>query len=136
MLEVDDEVEKALDEIYEDFPKAHGLRGDDDCAKNGNKANIKPKGDGSRGGNTRSWSRNGINRAENKSAAFLSVSRSDTAMSKAIAKGKGYNPDIAYRPKYNLVEKGVASAIKYEKRIPFFDSRFDIFYGQDKEYTQ
>ena len=57
-------------------------------------------------------------------------------MSKAVARGKGYNPDIAYRPKYNLVEKGVASAIKYEKRIPFFDSRFDIFYGQDKEYTQ
>jgi len=25
MLEVDDEVEKALEEIYEDFPKAHGL---------------------------------------------------------------------------------------------------------------
>ena len=57
-------------------------------------------------------------------------------MSKAVAKGKGYNPDIAYRSKYNLVEKGVASGIKYEKRIPFFDRRFDIFYGQDKEYTK
>ena len=140
MLEVDDEVEKALEEIYEDFPKAHGLLGEDNCTKNGHKAhehvNTKPKGNESRSGNTRSWSRNGMNRAEHKSAAFLSVSRGDTVMSKAIAKGKGYNPDIAYRPKYNLVEKGVASAIKYEKRIPFFDSRFDIFYGQDKEYTQ
>jgi hypothetical protein len=59
----------------------------------------------------------------------MSVSRSETAMEKAISKGKGYNTDIAYRPKYNLVEKTTLSPLKYEKRIPFFDSRFDIFYG-------
>jgi hypothetical protein len=100
------------------------------------KESTKPKGDDTRTSNTRTWSRECGNRGENKSAAFLSVSRSDTAMSKAVARGKGYNTDIAYRPKYNLVEKAVASAIKYEKRIPFFDSRFDIFYGQDREYTQ
>ena len=57
-------------------------------------------------------------------------------MQKAISRGKGYNTDIAYRPRYNLVEKAAPSPLKYEKRIPFCDSRFDIFYGQDKAYTQ
>ena len=100
------------------------------------KDNAKPKGDDTGAGNTRTWSRECGSRGEKKSAAFLSVSRSDTVISKAIARGKGYNTDIAYRPKYNLVEKAAASAIKYEKRRPFFDSRFDIFYGHDREYTQ
>ena len=57
MLEVDDEVEKALEEIYEDFLKARGLLGEDNCAKNRHKAHenvyTKPKGNDSRSGNTR-----------------------------------------------------------------------------------
>ena len=40
MLEVDDEVEKALEEIYEDFPKAQGLlERDEGRNKKGNTAN-------------------------------------------------------------------------------------------------
>jgi hypothetical protein len=63
------------------------------------------------------------------SAAFLSVERNETIMQKTITRGKGYNEDITYRPKYNLVEKAIPPPTKYGKKIPFCDSRFDIFYG-------
>lgn len=71
-----------------------------------------------------------------KSATFMSVSRCETTIEKNITKGKGYNDDIIYNPKYSFVEKQVPRPIKYGKKIPFCDSRFDIFYGQDKKYTQ
>lgn len=51
-----------------------------------------------------------------------------------------YNDDIQYEPKYDFIRKSNDSLIKYAgsdaSKIPFHDSRFDIFYGNDKVYTQ
>ena len=65
------------------------------------------------------------------------VDRNSTMTEKYITKGKGYNTNVSYRPKYNFIEKKTISPLKYKKKedIPFQDSRFDIFYGTDLKYT-
>ena len=51
---------------------------------------------------------------------------------------KPYNTEISYRPKYDYVLSGPVQMPKFKKPedIQFQDSRFDIFYGVDKHYTQ
>ena len=59
---------------------------------------------------------------------------------KALSKQLLYNDEIQYQPKYDLVRKSTDSLVKYSgsdaSKIPFHDSRFDIFYGNDQVYTQ
>ena len=49
------------------------------------------------------------------------VDRNSTMIEKENSKGKGYNTNVSYRPKYNVVEKKTISPLKYKKRedIPF-----------------
>jgi hypothetical protein len=72
-----------------------------------------------------------------QSSSFMAVSRSQTIQAKQTEKGKGYNTDIVYNVKDDYTKKNHGSPFKYcrPEEIPFSDSRFDIFYNQDKMYT-
>ena len=57
-----------------------------------------------------------------------------------LTKPAPYNDEIHYQPKYDLVHRSTDALIRYSgndaSKIPFHDSRYDIFYGQDPLYTQ
>ena len=50
---------------------------------------------------------------------------------------KPYNQDISYEPKDACIRKAAVRTLPYKKptEIPFYDSRYDVFYGHDPAYT-